>query len=107
MRGRPAGRATSDVAFVTLEGAGQRASALRLEEERDAELCEGEIGDGHPGDDGEEGQGQGLEAKQTAQRADIGQGDPGDGAGQCGEEERRAWPALEEGDAAGADDEDN
>ena len=44
---------------------GEGAAALVFEEERDAELGEGEVGDDHAGQDGEEGEWQGLEAEQV------------------------------------------
>jgi hypothetical protein len=42
------------VSFVAAEGAGERAAALWFEEERDAELGKGEVGDGHASEGGEE-----------------------------------------------------
>jgi hypothetical protein len=80
---------------------------LVFEEERDADLGEGEVGDDHDGEDGEERSRQWLEAEQVGDWRDVGDCDAEGGAAKGGDEEGSAGAALEEGDAAGADDEDD
>ncbi len=70
---------------------GKGAAALVFEEEGDAELGEGEVGDDHAGQDGEKGEWQGLEAEQMGDWFDVGNGDAEGGAAEGGDEERFGW----------------
>jgi hypothetical protein len=80
---------------------GEGAAALAFEEERDADLGEGEVGDDHAGQDGEERRRQGLEAEQVGDWRDVGDGDAEGGAAEGGDEEWLAGAALEERGSGG------
>ena len=103
----PAGGSAADASLCGADGAGERAAALWLEEERDADLGEHEVGDDHYGQDCKEGERERLEAEQVSERRDIGEGDAEGGAGEGSGEQRAAGTALVEGNAAGADHEDD
>ena len=77
---------------MAADGAGERAAAVRLEEERDAELGEREVGDDHADEDGEEGERQRAEAEAGARSGPMyGSATPIAAQASVAVEERSCW----------------